>query len=77
MARRGGIVLSVLLILVGMFPHSAEGLRLFLSASDAPVVDPGAVEVELGFTEGSNNWGITFGLTFDFRVVPGTSSTSR
>jgi len=60
MVRRGGTVLSLLLILAGTFPQSAEGDRPFLSASAAPLVDPGVMEVELGFlitrnTRGDND----------------------
>lgn len=48
MARRGWAGLAVVLILAGVFSRPTEAGRPFLSASDAAVVDPGAVEVEVG-----------------------------
>ena len=48
MARRGWAGLAVVLILAGVFPRPTEAGRPFQSASDAAVVDPGAVEVEVG-----------------------------
>ena len=48
MPRRAGAVLCAMLILAGVFPRLAEAGRPFRAATDAPVVDPGTVEVEVG-----------------------------
>ncbi len=57
MLRQAGVVFSAMLILAGVFPHPAEGHRPFLRASDAPVVDPGMVELETGVEISRNTRG--------------------
>jgi hypothetical protein len=57
MVRQAGVVFSAMLILAGVFPHSAEGTRPFLRASDAGVVDPGIVELEAGVEISRNTRG--------------------
>ena len=45
------------MILAFVVPHPAEALRPFRAATDAPVVEPGKVEVELGFDVSRNTRG--------------------
>ncbi len=57
MLRQAGVVFSAMLILAGVYPHPAEALRPFRRASDAGVVDPGTVEIEIGIDMSRNTRG--------------------
>lgn len=67
-AWRRVLVLTILL-LPWVAPHPAEALRPFLSATDAPVVEPGDVEVELGFGASRNTRGDTDETSYDLPSV--------
>ncbi|MFQ5803863.1 MAG: transporter [Candidatus Methylomirabilales bacterium] len=57
MIRQAGVVFAAMLILVGVLSTPAEALRPFRRASDAGVVDPGTVEVEIGIDVSRNTRG--------------------
>jgi hypothetical protein len=65
-----GTALAVLtMILLWTAPLPAEARRPFLSATDAPVVEPGDVEVELGFGASRNTRGDTDETSYDLPSV--------
>lgn len=67
-ARQGGAFV-LMMILLWVSPYRAEALRPFLSATDAPVVEPGDIEVELGFGASRNTRGDTDETSYDLPSV--------
>lgn len=58
-----------MMILLWVSPHCAEARRPFLSATDAPVVESGDVEVELGFGAFRNTRGDANETSYDLPSV--------
>lgn len=66
---RGTALAVVMMTLLWSVPHQAEALRPFLSATDAAVVDPGEVEVELGFSVSRNTRGDPSETSYELPAV--------
>ncbi len=63
------MLVSAIMILLWIFPRPAEARRPFLSATDAGVVDPGDVEVEVGFDVSRNTRGDTNETSYELPSV--------